>query len=48
MDRGRRVGSGISLATQNFIKKDVELLRELLFIKWNIKTIIHKAGLCDQ
>jgi hypothetical protein len=48
MDDGARVSAGIKLATNGFIKEDVILLVDVLFLKWAIKASIHKCGIKDQ
>lgn len=48
MDDGIRVGAGIKLVTNGFIKEDVILLVNVLFLKWAIKASIHKSGKKDQ
>lgn len=44
MEDGIRIGKGIKLSTEVFLKEDVELLIKILFLKWDIKSSIQKSG----
>lgn len=48
MDDGGRVGQGIRLSTQNYIKQDLFILQDALVLNWHIKTKLHKTGVKDQ
>lgn len=48
MDDGIRVGAGIKISTNNFVKEDVILLINVLFFKWGIKSSIQKCGKLNQ
>jgi len=42
MDDGLRMSSGLSLATHGFTKADVELLGTVLWVKYGLKTTLHR------
>lgn len=48
MDDGTKVGAGIKIYTNGFLKGDVVLLIDVLLIKWGIKASIQKSGKKDQ
>lgn len=48
MDDGTRVGAGIKISTNSFIKEDVMLLINVLLLKWGINASIQKCGKKDQ
>ena len=48
MDDGGRVSSGLKIATNNFLLNEVEILANILRLKYNLKTSIIKTGALDQ
>ena len=48
MDDGGRVGVGLKLATNAFIKEDIELLKNALLVNFNIISTLHKSGKLNQ
>lgn len=48
MNDGGKIGKGLKLATNNFTLNEVKHLIDILYIKYNIKSSIHKTGVIDQ
>ncbi|KAI8903230.1 hypothetical protein DFJ77DRAFT_436209, partial [Powellomyces hirtus] len=42
MDDGLRISSGLSIATHGFSKADVEILSKVLWVKYGLKTTLHR------